>query len=45
MRYTMYGLALLSVLLVSGMAIEALADAGYHEMKEQVLQIVNAHKS
>ncbi|WP_277752533.1 hypothetical protein [Ewingella americana] len=41
MRYTIYSLALLSVLLVSGFVIEALADMSYHEMKEKALMIVN----
>lgn len=41
MRNTIYGLAMLSVLLISGVAIEALADVSYHEMKEHVFQIVN----
>lgn len=41
MRYSLFGFALLSVLLLSGIAIEALADVGYHEIKEQLLQIIN----
>lgn len=44
MRYTMYGLVLLSLLLVTGMAIEALADVGYHEIKEQALGLINVNK-
>jgi hypothetical protein len=43
MRNTIYGLAMLSVLIASGMVIEALADVVYHEMKEHVIQTVNMH--
>lgn len=45
MRYTMYGIILLAAFIVSGIAIEALADIGYHEIKEQALEIVNMHRS